>query len=113
MLRTRQRLGKYRIKRRLSEGAFGVVYAAADTIEGIDVALKIPHHSTSPDIVADFRHEVRLAAQLDHPNILPLKNATFIGDKFVIAYLLGERTLADRMTKRMSQDTMLDYIEQM
>lgn len=113
MLRTRQRLGKYRIKRRLSEGAYGVVYAAADTIEGIDVALKIPHHATGPDIVADFRHEVRLAAQLDHPNILPLKNATFIDDKFVIAYLLGERTLAERMTKRMSQETMLDYIEQM
>jgi serine/threonine protein kinase len=113
MLKTRQRLGKYRIKRRLSEGAFGVVYAAADTIEGIDVALKIPHHMDDPDVLEDFRHEVRLAAKLDHPNILPLKNASFIDDKFVIAFLLGERTLADRMMKRMSQATVLNYIEQM
>jgi len=113
VLKTRQRLGKYRIKSRLNEGAFGVVYVAADTIEGIDVALKIPHKTDSQDLLADFRNEVRLAAQLDHPNILPLKNAAFIDDRFVIAFALGERTLAERMTKRMSQATMLCYIEQM
>jgi serine/threonine-protein kinase len=113
VLKIRQRLGKYRIKSRLNEGAFGVVYVAADTIEGIDVALKIPHNIAGQDLLADFRNEVRLAAQLDHPNILPLKNAAFIDDRFVIAFALGERTLGERMMKRMSQATMLSYIEQM
>ena len=36
-LRARQRLGKYRIERRLAEGGFARVYAAVDTVEGLRV----------------------------------------------------------------------------
>ncbi len=39
ILRARQRLGKYRIERRLAQGGFAYVYAAMDTIEGVRVAL--------------------------------------------------------------------------
>ena len=42
-LRVRQKLGKYRIERRLGEGGFASVYQAMDTIQGIRVALKVPH----------------------------------------------------------------------
>ncbi|MFG0332107.1 MAG: serine/threonine-protein kinase [Maioricimonas sp. JB049] len=113
-LKARQRLGKYRIERRLSDGGFAAVYQAMDTIEGIRVALKIPHdrHLTE-EILKDFRNEVRLAARLEHPNILRLKNASFIDDYFVIALPLGERTLAERLQKRMSLQTVLDLAEQM
>ncbi len=113
MLKARQTLGKYRIERRLAEGGFAVVYRALDTIEGIRVALKIPHASqVSKNIIEDFRNEVRLAAKLDHPNILPLKNAEFIGDHFVVVFALGEKTLADRLQSRMALRTVLDYSEQ-
>jgi serine/threonine protein kinase len=114
VLKVRQRLGKYRIQRRLADGGFASVYKAMDTIEGINVALKIPHSYLIDDgVLTDFRHEVRLAARLDHVNILPLKNASFIDDLFVIAFPLGEKTLADRLRSRISVATALDYTGQM
>ena len=112
--RARQRLGKYRIERRLANGLFADVYQAIDTIEGVRVALKIPHsHLMTKEFLDDFRKEVRLMAQLDHINILPLKNADFLRTLFVMAFPLGEQTLADRLQKRLSLRTLLDYVDQM
>ena len=114
MFRARQILGKYRIERRLAEGGFAVVYQALDQVEGIRVALKIPHAAhLNNSGVDDFRKEVRLAAKLDHPNILPLKNAEFIDGHFVVVFALGERTLADRLVSRLAVRTAIDYSEQM
>ncbi|MGE0374865.1 MAG: serine/threonine-protein kinase [Planctomycetaceae bacterium] len=114
MLTARQRLGKYRIEKRISDGGFATVYQAMDTIEGIRVALKIPHaKNVTQEVLNDFRHEVRLAVQLEHPHILALKNASFIDGQFVIAFPLGERTLSDRLTSRVSLNTALDYAQQM
>ncbi len=113
-IRTRQKLGKYRIDGKLGYGGFAVVYQATDTIEGSRVALKIPYdHLITDSVLEDFRREVRLAAQLDHPNILPLKNADFIEGRFVITYPLGDRTLADRLQSRLSLNLALDFAEQM
>ncbi len=114
MFRVRQKVGKYRIERRLGEGGFAIVYQAMDTIEGLRVALKVPHPKlVNPDVLRDFRNEVRLTAKLDHPNILPLKDANFIGDQFVIVFHLGEKTLSERLRSRMSLETALDFSEQM
>ncbi len=114
LLRGRQRLGKYRIVRRLASGGFAAVYEAIDTIEGVRVALKIPHQETvSPVMLELFRREVRLIARLDHPNILPLKDASFIDDRFVIVFPLGEKTLADRLRSRIGVNRTLDFGEQL
>lgn len=114
MLRARQKFGKYRIERRLGEGGFATVYQAMDLIEGIRVALKIPHASVMDDeVLKDFRNEVRLTARLEHPNILPLKNASFINGHFVIVTPLGEKSLADRLHIRMSFEKILDFADQM
>lgn len=113
-LKVRQKLGKYRIERRLADGGFAAVYEASDTIEGIKVALKIPRSwAVNSAMLEHFRREVRLIARLDHPNILPLKDASFIDDQFVIAFPLGERTLADRLRKRLSLEKALDYGDQL
>ncbi|MFT5299381.1 MAG: serine/threonine protein kinase [Mariniblastus sp.] len=113
-LRSRQIIGKYKIGKLLANGGFGRVYSATDTIEGIQVALKIPFDEYVDDEMLDlFRQEVRLVAQLDHPGILPVKNADFIDDRFVIVTRLGLETLESRMTRRMSVLKVLDYIEQM
>jgi eukaryotic-like serine/threonine-protein kinase len=113
-LRSRQRLGKYRIERRLAQGGFAHVYAALDTIEGVRVALKMPHQSVVTPVMLDsFQREARLVAKLDHPNILPLKDASFIEGRFVIACRLGEKTLCDRLRNRLSFETALDLSIQM
>ncbi len=113
-IRTRQRLGKYRIEGKLGYGGFAAVYKATDTIEGVRVALKIPHDDlVTENVLEDFRSEVRLAGKLKHPNILPLKNADFVEGRFVITYPLGERTLAQRLQSRMSLNLAVDYAEQM
>jgi serine/threonine protein kinase len=114
VVRVRQRLGKYRIDRRLADGGFATVFKAYDTIAGVSVALKVPN-GTSPtkEALDDFRKEVRVTAKLDHPNILPVKDAGFIDGVFVIACPLGERSLADRLQHRMSSRTIVELAEQM
>jgi serine/threonine-protein kinase len=112
-IKARQKLGKYKIEKRLSEGGFATVYRAFDTIEGVHVALKIPRGpKLTEESLKDFRREVRLAARLEHPNILPLKDASVIGDTFVITFPLGERTLADRLCKRLSLKSAISLSEQ-
>ncbi|MEM6638622.1 MAG: serine/threonine-protein kinase [Pseudomonadota bacterium] len=112
-LRARQRIGKYRVEKRIASGPYATVYAALDTIERQRVALKIPNseHATG-DALEDFKREVRLAARLYHPNILPLKDASFIDGRFVIVTHLGGETLAKRMGRRMSLATMVSFAEQ-
>lgn len=113
MLRARQKFGKYRIIRFLGRGGFAEVYAAVDTIEGTKVALKIPHrHLITKEVLEEFYREARLAARLDHPNILALKNADFIGDGLVMSFALGIETLAGRLKRRMSVKTALLLVEQ-
>jgi serine/threonine-protein kinase len=113
MVRVGQRLGKYRLKRRVARGGFGDVFEAYDTIEGITVAIKVPLGVVTSDNIDDFRREVRITAKLDHPNILPIKNADFIDEVFAIVQPLGERSLDDRLSKRMNFATKIDYIDQM
>ncbi len=114
VLRPRQMLGKYRIESKLAEGGFAIVYRAMDTIEGLRVALKIPHeHLISEALLEDFKQEVRLIAKLNHPNVLPLKDASMIDGRFVIAFILGEKTLFDRLAHRISLPTSLNYSHQM
>jgi serine/threonine protein kinase len=114
MVRVGQRLGKYRLKRRVARGGFGDVYEAYDTIEGISVALKVPLGGVvQAENIDDFRREVRITAKLDHPNILPIKNADFVDEVFAIVQPLGLCSLDDRISKRMKFTTKIDFIDQM
>ena len=112
-LKIRQKLGKYRIERRLGSGGFAAVYQAMDTVQGIRVAIKVPHaRYTTEAVLADFRKEIRATAQLEHDNILPIKDASIIDDRLVVVFPLGEETLLQRMTRRISLDTAFDMAEQ-
>lgn len=107
-------LGKYRIRRRVGAGAFATVYEAYDTIEGIRVALKVPHPDQLDKEALHLIHkEVRLTARLQHENILPLRNAMMIDGYFVIATPLGEQTLTDRLRYRLGPKTAMSYTEQL
>jgi DNA-binding CsgD family transcriptional regulator len=64
----------YRIEGMLDRGGMGVVYRATDEDLSRTVALKIiaPEHTQNPDAVRRFKSEARLAASLEHPNIVPI-----------------------------------------
>lgn len=108
-LRVRSRIGKYRILRKLAVGGYGTVYEAQDTIEGIKVALKVARADEDPGLVEALRREIRLNAKLDHPNILPVKNADLIDGWLIVASPLGIESLADRVVRRLATRTVLSF----
>ncbi len=67
----------YRIEGLLERGGMGVVYRATDEELNRTVALKIiaPEHTQDADAVRRFKAEARLAASLEHPNIVPIHQA--------------------------------------
>jgi serine/threonine-protein kinase len=114
MVRVGQRLGKYRLKRRLDRGGFADVFEAYDTLEGIHVALKVPiPDKMEPGVLADFRREIQIASRLSHPQILSVKNAEIIDGLLTIAYPLGRCSLEDRLRYRLSVRSALHYAGQM
>ncbi len=113
-LRRNQRLGKYRIVRRIAEGGFAQVYQARDTLEQVSVALKIPAiESTSDSLFAAYLREVRITARLDHPHILPVKSADVIDGRLVIATPLGDESLHERLGRRLTTQMALRFMGQM
>jgi serine/threonine protein kinase len=76
----------YRIVGVLDRGGMGVVYKAVDVDLDRTVALKIiaPEHTQDPTAVARFKAEARLAASLEHPNIVPVHRG---GEENGVLYL--------------------------
>ncbi len=112
--RIRQRLGKYRIDKHIADSGFASVFMASDTFACIHVALKIPSpYLLGRDELDMFRKEVRLTSRLDHPSILPIKDAGYIDKWFVIVYPLGKCSLETRLAKRISLPVKAAFAEQM
>jgi len=70
-------LAGYRIEAKVGQGGMGVVYRAEQTRLGRKVALKVltPELAENAGFRERFEHESRLAAAIDHPNIVPLYEA--------------------------------------
>jgi serine/threonine-protein kinase len=65
--------GRYTIERELGQGGMAVVYLARDLRHDRNVALKMLRPEISAEIGADrFLREIKLAAGLTHPHILPV-----------------------------------------
>ncbi|HEY7327616.1 MAG TPA: serine/threonine-protein kinase [Gemmataceae bacterium] len=67
-------LGRHKILDELDRGGMGVVYRAHDLVLDREVALKVIRSGTLASIeeVRRFYREARAAAQLRHPNIVPI-----------------------------------------
>ena len=64
---------QYEVMREIGRGGMATVYLATERRHGRSVALKVMHPELTASIGADrFEREVRIAAGLTHPNILPL-----------------------------------------
>jgi len=84
---------KYRIVREVGRGGMATVYLAEDLRHGRDVAVKVLHPDLSSALGPDrFLREIRLAARLNHPHILPLFDS---GEAdgflyYVMPFIVGE-----------------------
>src|SRR5687768_10016418 len=92
---------RYRIERELGVGGMAVVYLARDLQRDRDVALKVLRSEVGAISGAErFNREIRVAARLVHPNILPLldSGATDGHLWYTMPFVEGE-SLRDRLTR--------------
>jgi serine/threonine protein kinase/formylglycine-generating enzyme required for sulfatase activity len=98
-------VGRYELKGLLGEGGFGRVYLAHDDQLQRLVAVKVPHRTVvdTPDAANAYLAEARIAAQLDHPHIVPVYDVgstpelpCFIVSKYIAGTTLAAKLRHDR-----------------
>ena len=103
--------GGYVLERELGRGGAAVVYLAHDTKHDRRVALKLLHPDVGGSLGADrFLREIRLAARLTHPHILPLLDSgTADGLPFYVMPFVDGETLRELLARerRLSPDRAL------
>jgi tetratricopeptide (TPR) repeat protein len=113
------RLGRYEILEEIGRGGFAVVYRARDTELDRVVALKVIHSvSASEDaLVQRFQREARTAANLRHPNVVPVYDFGDVDGRLYLAMaLIGEGlTLRDLLAEggRLSLEQALPLLAQL
>ncbi|HEY7686606.1 MAG TPA: serine/threonine-protein kinase [Gemmatimonadales bacterium] len=92
---------RYRIERELGQGGMATVYLAHDLRHDRDVAVKVLREDLAASLGGGrFLREVKIAAQLQHPHILPLLDS---GEAdgflfFVMPYVKGQ-SLRERLAR--------------
>jgi serine/threonine protein kinase len=96
-----QRIGRYEVVRRLALGGMAELFLGRVAgLSGFEkfVAVKriLPHLAGDQDFVAMFRREARIAASLEHPNIVHVSDLGHDGRDYylVMPYLVGKDLLA-------------------
>ena len=89
----------YRIEAVAGRGGMGVVYRARQLALDRPVALKLiaPELARDEPFRARFARESRIAASLDHPNVIPVYEAGEDGDRLFIAMRFVDGTDLGRM----------------
>jgi eukaryotic-like serine/threonine-protein kinase len=82
------RVGHYTLIRAIDRGALSVVYLARDLLDGRRVALKVYDEKRLHP--REFARELRMATQLDHPNIVRVIDGGVADERFFIAMELLE-----------------------
>lgn len=93
---------EYSIDRELGKGGMATVYLAQDVKHDRIVALKILHPDLAASMGAErFLREIKLAARLNHPHILPLFDSGAAGNflYYVMPYIEGE-SLRERLDRQ-------------
>ena len=102
---------RYRIKREIGRGGMAIVYLAEDVPHERDVALKVLSPELGSAIDGErFKREVRIAAQLSHPNILPAYDSGSANGLlyYVMPFVEGEslRVRLDRLSQLAIEDAI-------
>jgi serine/threonine-protein kinase len=95
-------LGPYVLLERLGEGGMGHVFKARHQLMNRIVAIKIIRKEllAHGDAVERFRREIRLAAQLDHPNLVRAYDAAQVGDTHFLVMEYAEGTDLQRLVQK-------------
>src|SRR5688500_6483094 len=92
----------YRIERELTAGGMSRVFVAEEAALGRTVVVKVLRRDLAEGLSADrFRREVRLAARLQHPHIVPLLTAGELsgGILYYTMPFVGGESLRDRLSR--------------
>ncbi len=113
---TGQTIGQYHIIEEIGRGGMATIYRAHQPNMNRDVAIKVlpPQFTQDPTFMARFEREIQLAAELQHPRILPVFDFGAYADMpyFVMRYMPGG-TLEDHLRQEpFSLDQALRYISQ-
>src|SRR3954453_8220275 len=97
----------YRIEQRLGRGGMGVLYLALEPGLERRVALKlIAPEAASDDVFARrFAEEARIAASIEHPNVVPIYAA---GEHDGIPYIAMRYVAGSDLGRRIERDGRLD-----
>ncbi|PYV30111.1 MAG: hypothetical protein DMG09_28210, partial [Acidobacteria bacterium] len=101
-----RRIGSYQVLSVLGAGGMGEVYRARDAKLEREVALKVlpEAFALDPERLARFRHEARMVAALNHPNIAAIHGleesdgVSYLVLELVPGETLGERLAASRLS---------------
>ncbi|HEY6828093.1 MAG TPA: serine/threonine-protein kinase, partial [Gemmatimonadaceae bacterium] len=94
---------RYEIEREIGRGGMATVYLARDVTRDRLVAVKVLSDEVSSALGTErFRREIRLAAQLTHPNILPVYDSGEVGEALylVMPYVDGGSLRTRIITER-------------
>jgi serine/threonine-protein kinase len=92
---------QYRLERQLGRGGMATVYLAEDRRHHRQVALKVLHPEVAAAVGSKrFLREIKIAAKLTHPHILPLYDSGEAGGflYYVMPYVEGE-SLRERLNR--------------
>ena len=93
--------GRYTLERELGQGGMAVVYLARDLRHDRQVALKVLKPEISAEVGADrFLREIKLAAGLTHPHILPVYDSGEAGGLlFYVMPNMEGRSVRERLDR--------------
>ena len=101
--------GRYQIERELGQGGMALVFLAQDLRHGRKVALKVLRPEISAEIGADrFLREIRIAAGLTHPHILPVYDS---GQADGLLYYVMPNMEGRSLRERLEQERQLPLEE--
>ncbi len=91
---------RYRVERALGAGGMATVYLARDLRHDRDVAVKVLRSEVAESLARErFIREIRLAARLNHPHILPLYDSgEAAGFLFFVMPVMEGQTVRSRLT---------------
>jgi serine/threonine protein kinase len=100
-------LGGYRIEQQIGQGGMGVVYRVTNVALGRVYALKVlaPELADDEQFRRRFQREMRIAASIDHPNVVGIRYA---GEQDGFLFLAMDYVHGEDLRQLMLRDGALD-----